>query len=166
MATISKITQSTKKNVRLLDSSDNILHQVSRNKTVYLDPDDSTAIYHWNCDRPLPSKVMVIGVANFAIDTPVVKSKTTISSWVYPQDSSGGFKEYAKAVDILEYFEEKIAPYPYSKLANVQSTTRYGGMENASCIFYHEESAKGDGSSERLIAHEIAHQWFGNTATE
>jgi hypothetical protein len=45
MATISKITQSTKKNVRLLDSSDNILHQVSRNKTVYLDPDDSTAIY-------------------------------------------------------------------------------------------------------------------------
>lgn len=128
--------------------------------------DDSTAIYHWNCDRPLPSKVMVIGVANFAIDTPVVKSKTTISSWVYPQDSSGGFKEYAKAVDILEYFEEKIAPYPYSKLANVQSTTRYGGMENASCIFYHEESAKGDGSSERLIAHEIAHQWFGNTATE
>ena len=45
MATISKITQSTKKNVRLLDSSDNILHQVSRNKTVYLDPDDSTAVY-------------------------------------------------------------------------------------------------------------------------
>ena len=45
MATISKITQSTKKNVRLLDSSDNILHQVTRNKTVYLDPDDSTAVY-------------------------------------------------------------------------------------------------------------------------
>ena len=45
MATISKITQSNKNNVRLLDSSDNILNQVSRNKTVYLDPDDSTAVY-------------------------------------------------------------------------------------------------------------------------
>ena len=45
MATISKITQSTKKNVRLLDSSDNILHQISRNKTVYLDPNDDTAVY-------------------------------------------------------------------------------------------------------------------------
>jgi hypothetical protein len=45
MATISKITKTTKGNVRLLDSSDNILHQVSRNKTVYLDPADSTAIY-------------------------------------------------------------------------------------------------------------------------
>ena len=45
MATISKITKTTKGNVRLLDSSDNILHQASRNKTVYLDPDDSSAIY-------------------------------------------------------------------------------------------------------------------------
>ena len=42
---ISKITKTTKGNVRLLDSSDNILHQISRNKTVYLDEDDSEIIY-------------------------------------------------------------------------------------------------------------------------
>jgi len=45
MATISKITQTANGNIRLLDASDNILHQINRNKTVYLDPDDSTAIY-------------------------------------------------------------------------------------------------------------------------
>lgn len=45
MATITKITQTTNGNVRLLDASDNILHQVNRNKTIYLDPDDSTAVY-------------------------------------------------------------------------------------------------------------------------
>ena len=42
---ISKITKTSKGNVRLLDSSDNILHQISRNKTVYLDEDDSEIIY-------------------------------------------------------------------------------------------------------------------------
>jgi hypothetical protein len=42
---ISKITKTTKGNVRLLDSSDNILHQISRAKTVYLDEDDSEIIY-------------------------------------------------------------------------------------------------------------------------
>ena len=42
---ISKITQTATGNVRFLDSSDNILHQVSRNKTVYLDEDDSEIIY-------------------------------------------------------------------------------------------------------------------------
>jgi aminopeptidase N len=39
-------------------------------------------------------------------------------------------------------------------------------MENAGCIFYDENAINGTRSSEALIAHEIAHQWFGNSATE
>ena len=69
-------------------------------------------------------------------------------------------------LQVLAYMESHIGPYPYVKLANVQSKTRYGGMENASCIFYSESSVTGDRASERLIAHEIAHQWFGNSASE
>ena len=51
-------------------------------------------------------------------------------------------------------------------MANVQSTTTFGGMENASAIFYYEESAEENKSMEDLLAHEIAHQWFGDMATE
>jgi aminopeptidase N len=39
-------------------------------------------------------------------------------------------------------------------------------MEYASCIFYAENTVTGTRSSEALLAHEIAHQWFGNSATE
>ncbi len=39
-------------------------------------------------------------------------------------------------------------------------------MENASAIFYYEESATSDNPIESLLAHEIAHQWFGDMATE
>jgi aminopeptidase N len=51
-------------------------------------------------------------------------------------------------------------------LNNVQSTTKYGGMENAGCIFYDENSLNADLRSAHLVAHEIAHQWFGNAVTE
>ncbi|NDK18275.1 MAG: M1 family metallopeptidase, partial [Zetaproteobacteria bacterium] len=51
-------------------------------------------------------------------------------------------------------------------LANVQSKTRFGGMENASAIFYFEKSVNGKQDHEDLLAHEIAHQWFGDSATE
>jgi aminopeptidase N len=48
----------------------------------------------------------------------------------------------------------------------VQSKTTFGGLENANTIFYYEGSVTGTRSSEGIIAHEIAHQWFGNMATE
>lgn len=89
-----------------------------------------------------------------------------MSTWVFARNREAGFKDYAIAGEIADYFSELIAPYPYEKLANVQSKTKYGGMENASCIFYAENSVTGNQTVNELIAHEIAHQWFGNTATE
>jgi hypothetical protein len=74
---ISKITQTGLGNVRLLDSSDNILHQISRNKTVYLDEDNSEIIYIANVlnehkfnpkqtIRLTPSQITSIGGAAFS----------------------------------------------------------------------------------------------------
>lgn len=124
--------------------------------------------HRYETDYVLPAKVMVIGVADFAITEfgPVNSPATPVSAWVYPQDEKKGFYDFGLAPDILSWFEAKIAPYPYDKLANVQSTTRFGGMENASCIFYDEKAIDGKRSSETLLAHEIAHQWFGNSASE
>lgn len=122
---------------------------------------------HWIERVPLPTKVMVIGVAKFSIDTVgYFRKNIPVSSWVFPQDSSSGFQTYAQALPILYWMSDYIGPYAYQKLANVQSKTIFGGMENANAIFYYENSVDGKEKEEDLIAHEIAHQWFGNMATE
>ena len=109
---------------------------------------------------------MVVGIAKFAIQNLGVYNQIPLSSWVYPQNKEEGFYDYAQAISIMEYYVNHIAPFPFSKLANVQSKTRFGGMENASAIFYSEKSVTGKRNQEALMAHEIAHQWFGDSATE
>jgi aminopeptidase N len=128
---------------------------------------DGTKKTHWKENTPQPTKVMVIGVAKFATKTFNDSPKDVpISALVYPQDSTKGFYDYALTPGIVKFFSNYIAPYPYKKLANVQSKTIFGGMENASAIFYAENTVTGDRSSEDLMAHEIAHQWFGDMASE
>lgn len=122
---------------------------------------------HYSETTPLSTKIMVIGVAEFAIQQSGIIQGVPVSSWVYPEDKDKGFYDYALAVEILPYFIKNVGPYAFKKLANVESTTIFGGMENASAIFYSDEtSITGSRKSEALLAHEIAHQWFGNMATE
>jgi aminopeptidase N len=120
----------------------------------------------WVNTIPLSTKLMVIGVADFAKQDLASVSGVPVSTWVYPQNKTEGFLDYSAAIKPMVYFSNLIAPFPFEKLANVQSTTLYGGMENASCIFYAEQSVTGKARAERLMAHEIAHQWFGDALSE
>ncbi len=120
----------------------------------------------WRSTAPMATKVMVIGAARFAVAHVDEVDGVPVETWVYPQDRDPGFYDYALAERILRFFSGHIGPYPYAKLANVQSKTRFGGMENASNIFYAEGSVTGTRQSEGLLAHEIAHQWFGDSVTE
>ncbi|MGJ8661977.1 MAG: M1 family aminopeptidase, partial [Bacteroidota bacterium] len=121
---------------------------------------------HWIMKESIPTKVMVMAAAEFAIQEQGEVSGAPISAWVFPQNEAEGFSDYQLAIPISHYFVEVLGDYPFQKLANVQSKTRFGGMENAGNIFYSEESVTGTGSCEALMAHEIAHQWFGNSASE
>src|SRR5262249_30695679 len=49
--------------------------------------------------------------------------------------------------------------------AGVQAAGVGGGMEHASAIFYGERAVSGRDVT-RLVAHEVAHQWFGDAVTE
>lgn len=128
--------------------------------------DNGLKLTHWAETVPLPTKVMVIGVAPFAVRLAGETHGIPVSTWVFPDNRLEGFYDFEPAVGILDWFITNVAPYPHKKLANVQSKTRYGGMENASNIFYFENSVTGGRERESLIAHEIAHQWFGNSASE
>ncbi|HKH61192.1 MAG TPA: M1 family metallopeptidase [Flavitalea sp.] len=128
--------------------------------------DDARKLTHYQEDNPLPVKIAAIGVADFAVRYEGDVNNVPVQTWVFPEDRAKGFYDFGMALDIFPYFIKNIGPYPYKKLANVQSKTIFSGMENAGAIFYPEDKVTGKRGSEILIAHEITHQWFGDMATE
>ena len=115
---------------------------------------------------PVAMKVVTIGVTKFASRLLDMVHDIPVSAWVYPENRLEGFSDYKVASKVLEYFIDNIGPYTFAKLANMQAKTQWGGLENAGTIAYFEDSVTGKNTVEALIAHEIAHQWFGNSATE
>lgn len=116
---------------------------------------------------PLPVKVAAIGIARFDRILSATVNCTPVTKYYYPQTAYNKYYKYDSGVTILKFFTQLIGPYPFKKLAHVQSTTMFGGMENAGNIFYDEERTDRDKDNlEALVAHETAHQWFGNSVTE
>lgn len=120
---------------------------------------------HWQQSVPIASWLNAVGVARFTSRTFDTVRNIPLQTWVYPQDRDKGIATFELPVrQSIELFGSKVGPYPYEKLANVE-VPQGGGMEHASAIFY-GESAVTMGPANRLVAHEIAHQWFGNSVTE
>jgi aminopeptidase N len=127
---------------------------------------------------PIPPYCMIIGVGQFArLDGP--QTPTQLSYYVPRSERELAVKGFLPAMPSVEFFTEKVAPYPYEKLALIVGATRFGGMENSSAIvftstLFSRKATVGMSKSYptvpfnnvTLIAHEIAHQWFGDSVTE
>jgi aminopeptidase N len=137
-----------------------------------------TKTWTYSEGAPIPPYCMIIGVGQFARFAPGERTATPLSYYVPHVDAPFAMKGFAPSISSVAYFSETIAPYPYEKLALIVGSTRFGGMENSSAIvftstlFTQRTAAKMSktfgipiGTTD-VIAHEIAHQWFGDSVTE
>ena len=132
--------------------------------------------WRWKTDVEIPAYTMVIGVAKFERasigdaacgQAPAAGDSgcAPVSIWALPGSGEYGEQRFSRAADMVDYYTEVFGPYPYEKLAHVQSSTRFGGMENSSAIFYAMGGWAEERMGEGVIAHETVHQWFGDSVT-
>ncbi len=140
--------------------------------------ENGRVLTRWIETASIPTYCMVLGAAPFSVTNAGVVNGVEVTHWTYRADSLAGEAAFSRSTEILSFYDSLFGPFPYEKLAHVQSSTRYGGMENASAIFY-GESAIGDALEAgagnpgpaadgltSLVAHETVHQWFGDAVTE
>jgi aminopeptidase N len=127
----------------------------------------------WREDRPIPTYTMVIAAAPLvrhelgASACGLAELDRCVEQAVYTAPEARDYMPgpFTSARGVVEWMARLVGPFPYEKLAHVQSSTIYGGMENASAIFYDERLFRDRAMSVGLIAHETAHQWFGDAVT-
>lgn len=132
----------------------------------------------YETEVPHPTYTLVVGGAEMVVDTvglaacgaapasPRSDGCVAVTTWLFPESAEGGRGSFRRSVEMVDFFVATVGPFPYEKLAHVQSATRFGGMENSSAIFYSQQAIAAGRDIEGTVSHEIAHQWFGDSVTE
>ena len=131
-----------------------------------------TRTFHWHEHFPMVSYLISFVIGDFRrIEDRY--GDLSIGYWVTPEYSDDdAFRSFSRSPEMVAYFNELTGiPYPYEKLDQIIiDDFMWGGMENITLIHQssrtmHTDRARPDHTSDGLVAHEIAHQWFGNMLT-
>jgi len=150
------------------------LEVVSNGKLVEVtDRPDGRKTWHWKMDVPHSTYLLSVAIGEF---TKVSEQWNGIPVDYYVPKGPKAEEEARRSFDmtpaVLDYYSKVTGrPYPYAKYSQtVVIDYMWGGMENISATTQtsrtlHDARAALDITSEGLVAHEAAHQWFGDLVT-
>ncbi len=142
--------------------------------------------FHYKMSEPHPSYLLTLvagefaeltasaprGAAGTAAGPSTAKDQIPVVYLVPKGREEDGKRTFARTPDMITYFGELTGvPYPWNRYTQVVvSDFIFGGMENTTATTMYEHilldaRAAIDVTSEDLIAHELAHQWFGDYVT-
>jgi aminopeptidase N len=124
--------------------------------------------FHWRESYPIATYLLVFAARDFVhiVDTFNYGTYSMpVIHWVIPPDSLNAVSEFAHTTDMLEFFSDTFGLYPFinEKYAHVEIPI-WGAMEDQTNTFYGFPIIGGQGH-DWVIAHELAHQWWGDAVT-
>lgn len=121
--------------------------------------DGDQKLTHWKHRYPIPAYLVAMAVTNYSVYTDPSDLDFDIVNYVYPENLNTAKNGTAVTPDIMKLFNTLFETYPFAREKYGHAQFGWGGgMEHTTMTFM--------GSWSRgLIAHELAHQWFGNKIT-
>ncbi|MGW9028242.1 M1 family metallopeptidase [Streptomyces sp. NPDC055722] len=124
----------------------------------------------WVYEQPAPTSSYLVGLSIGKYQTVLlgdpgeegVPQHGYIPAHLLPQFS----RDFARQPAMMELFQELFGPYPFGEYAVVVTEEELDvPVEAQGLSLFGSNHVDGHRTSERLVAHELAHQWFGNSVT-
>lgn len=133
--------------------------------------EDGSVTWHWRQAEDHAPYLITLVVGQFAITKQSWRGRP-VEYWVPPDRKDDTMRSFSNTLRMLDFFSDRIGvEYPWDKYTQVVvEQFSFGGMENTSATTLnertlHDERAHLDYSSDGLVSHEMAHQWFGDLLT-
>ena len=127
---------------------------------------------HWIQNKPLPAYLMSLVAGEYTEIRDGDAGGVPILYYSPPGREEDTRRAFGKTPKMMEFFTKKIGvPYAWDKYSQVTvADFIFGGMENTSATtmtdhLLHDERAHIDYSADGIVAHELAHQWWGDLLT-
>lgn len=134
--------------------------------------DNGTRTDHWKQSIPHAPYLAMLAVGDFAIGREKMANGLELSYYVEPKFADDVYSIFGKTAEMIAFFTNIFGvEFPWEKYAQIAVRDfTAGAMENTTATV-HEEGVQTDtrslvdGNSDAVIAHELAHHWFGNLVT-
>ncbi len=132
---------------------------------------NGTSTWHWKENYPMVAYLISYAIGDYVKVEDKYKN-IPVNYWVYKENQSETLRSFGLTTDMMEYFGKVTGiEYPYEKYDQViLDDFMFGGMENITLTHntdrtMHDKFSTPDVSSVGLVAHELAHQWYGDMLT-
>ena len=120
-------------------------------------------IFRFAMDKSVPPYLIALAAGNLAFEPLGLRTGV----WAEPETLPAAAAELADTEQMVTAAESLFGPYRWERydMIVLPPSFPFGGMENPTLTFLTPTFIAGDKSLTSLIAHELAHSWSGNLAT-
>jgi aminopeptidase N len=133
------------------------------------DHGDGTRTFSWELAEPVPSYLMSVAVGPYVFlqgqyeAAPGQPVPYLLAA--RPQDTTNLKSSFVNLEHALQTFTQRYGPFVWSRVGYVLVPFTSGAMEHACNIAFPQLMANGSTTYQTTMAHELAHNWWGNNAT-